>query len=95
MTLLSHERIKPQHPYGLRQHRVFYSNSIYYTAIAIDFVLRFTWVSRLSSGLDKVNNFESGIFLLMFLEVARRWMWIFFRVETEWGKSKALPTWYA
>ena len=21
-----------------------------------------------------------------FLEVLRRWMWIFFRVETEWGK---------
>ncbi len=21
-----------------------------------------------------------------FLEVVRRWMWIFFRVETEWGK---------
>lgn len=23
------------------------------------------------------------------LEVIRRWMWIFFRVETEWGESFA------
>jgi len=91
MTLLSNERIKPEHPYGLRQHRVFYSDSIYYTAIVVDFILRFTWVSRLSSGLDKVNNFESGIFLLMFLEVARRWMWIFFRVETEWVRNNHGP----
>lgn len=29
---------------------------------------------------------EVGIWLLMFLEVARRWMWIFLRVETESGE---------
>lgn len=60
---------------------------MYYCAIVIDLILRFTWLSRLSPRLDKVNNVESGIFLLIFLEVARRWMWVFFRVETEWGKS--------
>ena len=27
-----------------------------------------------------------------FLEVLRRWMWIFFRVETEWGSSPFLIT---
>jgi hypothetical protein len=59
---------------------------MYYGVIAIDLVLRFTWLSRLSPHLDKVNNFESGIFLLLFLEIARRWIWIFFRVETEWGE---------
>ena len=26
------------------------------------------------------------------LEVLRRWMWIFFRVETEWGKPLHLLT---
>jgi EXS family len=26
-----------------------------------------------------------------FLEVLRRWMWIFFRVETEWGKLDCPP----
>ena len=60
---------------------------MYYGVIAIDLVLRFTWLSRLSPHLDKVNNLESGIFLLLFLEIARRWIWIFFRVETEWGES--------
>jgi len=89
LTLLSKDRNNPEYPYGLRQHRAFYSDLLYYTAIAIDFILRFTWVTRLSTGLDKINNFEGGIFLLMFLEVARRWMWIFFRVETEWGESES------
>jgi hypothetical protein len=59
---------------------------MYYCAIVIDLILRFTWLSRLSARLEKVNNVESGIFLLIFLEIARRWMWVFFRVETEWGK---------
>jgi hypothetical protein len=59
---------------------------MYYGVVAIDLILRFTWLSRLSPHLDKVNNFESGIFLLLFLEIARRWIWIFFRVETEWGE---------
>lgn len=27
----------------------------------------------------------------MFLEVARRWMWVFFRVETEWGEYSFFP----
>lgn len=26
-----------------------------------------------------------------FLEVLRRWIWIFFRVETEWVRQKAMP----
>jgi hypothetical protein len=82
-------RHDPEHnyPFGLRPHRYFYANQVYYTAIAIDFVLRFTWVSRLSVRINWINDLESGVFVLMFLEVIRRWMWIFFRVETEWGES--------
>lgn len=73
------------HPFGLRSRRMFPRDEMYYGVIAIDLILRFTWMSRLSPHLDSVNDFESGIFFLMFLEIARRWMWIFFRVETEWG----------
>lgn len=59
---------------------------MYYTAIVVDLILRFTWLSRLTTRLDWVNDLESGVFVLMFLEVIRRWIWIFFRVETEWGE---------
>ncbi|KUL87244.1 hypothetical protein ZTR_03359 [Talaromyces verruculosus] len=79
------------YPFGLRPRRIFPRDEMYYGVIAIDLVLRFTWLSRLSPHLDKVNNFESGIFLLLFLEIARRWIWIFFRVETEWVRSNRGP----
>ncbi|KAG0650973.1 erd1 [Hyphodiscus hymeniophilus] len=59
-------------PYGLRPRLYFPSPNLYYFVIALDLMLRY---------------FESGIFLLEFLEVGRRWMWIFFRVETEWMRT--------
>ncbi len=52
----------------------------------IDFLLRCTWSFKLSPHLDHFNDLEGGIFLMELLEVARRWMWIFLRVETEWCK---------
>ena len=91
LTLFSADRDNPEYPFGLRQNRCFYNNSIYYGAITVDLILRFTWLSRLTPRLDKLNSTESGIFFLMLLEVARRWMWIFLRVETEWGEHLALP----
>lgn len=81
------------HPFGLRANRFFHANAIYYSAIVIDLVLRFTWLSRLTTRLNWVNDLESGVFALMFLEVIRRWLWIFLRVETEWGES-FIPTEY-
>ncbi|RAO73976.1 uncharacterized protein BHQ10_009988 [Talaromyces amestolkiae] len=80
-----------EYPFGLRPRRIFPRDEMYYGVVAIDLVLRFTWLSRLSPHLDKVTNLESGIFLLMFLEIARRWIWIFFRVETEWVRSNRGP----
>ena len=59
---------------------------MYYGAIIIDLMLRCTWSLKLSPHLDHFNDLEGGIFVMEFLEVLRRWMWIFFRVETEWGK---------
>ncbi|PGH11492.1 hypothetical protein AJ79_04867 [Helicocarpus griseus UAMH5409] len=81
----------PEHPFGLRRHRYFHANQMYYSAIIIDLLLRFTWLSRLSTRLDRVNGIEGGVFVLMFLEVIRRWMWIFFRVETEWVRNNRGP----
>lgn len=94
LSLLSSswERNNPEHPYGLRRHRYFHAPQMYYTAIVIDLLLRCTWSFKLSPHLDHFNDLEGGIFLMELLEVIRRWMWIFFRVETEWGESFAAMT---
>ena len=88
LTLFSRkpERENPQHPYGLRRHRYFHTK-FYYGAIMIDIFLRCTWSFKLSPHLDHFNDLEGVIFLMEFLEVFRRWMWIFFRVETEWVRN--------
>lgn len=89
LTLFSpvHERNCPSHPFGLRSRLYFPHPNIYYIVIATDLLLRCTWALKLSSRLDHFADFESGIFLLGFLEVIRRWIWIFFRVETEWVRA--------
>lgn len=85
------ERNDPEHPYGLRRHRYFPTNILYYTAIIVDLLLRCTWSFKLSPHLDHFNDLEGGIFLMEGLEVIRRWMWIFFRVETEWVRNNRGP----
>ncbi|KKY29142.1 putative protein-er retention protein [Phaeomoniella chlamydospora] len=75
------------YPYGLRPIRHFHTPNFYYIAILIDFILRFTWSIKLSPHLDHFNDIEAGVFTMEVLEVARRWMWIFFRVETEWVRT--------
>jgi hypothetical protein len=88
----SHSRNSPEHPYGLRRRLYFHTNGIYYVAIGLDFLLRCTWSLKLSPHLDHFNDLEGGIFVMEFLEVLRRWVWIFLRVETEWvrrGESLA------
>jgi hypothetical protein len=81
------KRNNPEHPYGLRLHRHFHSNNMYYAAIVMDFLLRCTWSLKLSPHLDHFNDLEGGIFTMEILEVLRRWVWIFLRVEAEWGES--------
>jgi hypothetical protein len=56
----------------------------------MDLMLRCTWSFKLSPHLDHFNDLEGGIFVMELLEVLRRWIWIFFRVETEWGKCFCL-----
>ena len=100
LTLLlgKRERTNPEYPYGLRRHRWFHAKEFYYVAVGIDAMLRCTWSFKLSPHLDHFNDMEGGIFLIEVLEVFRRWMWIFFRVETEWGEylsagEKKLDRW--
>jgi len=57
--------------------------TVYYLAVAVDLVLRFTWSLKLSSHLHSIHEIESGIFLMEALEVVRRWMWVYLRIEWE------------
>lgn len=88
LALHPHSHAHPQAtPFGLRERLVFSRPAIYYSAIALDLLLRFTWSLKLSPHLDHFADFESGIFVMEALEVGRRWMWIFLRVETEWVRG--------
>lgn len=81
-----HQTARPFPP-GLRKNRHFHHPQIYYTAIILDLFLRGTWSIKLSPHLDHFNDLEGGIFLMEFLELVRRWMWVFLRVETEWVRN--------
>ncbi|GAB7355227.1 hypothetical protein MBLNU459_g5780t2 [Dothideomycetes sp. NU459] len=87
----SKERNNPEHPWALRRHRYFHTKEIYYGVIVMDLLLRCTWSFKLSPHLDHFNDLEGGIFLMELLEVFRRWIWIFFRVETEWVRNNRGP----
>ena len=63
----------------------YHSPYLYYVAVILDFFLRCTWSLKLSPHLDYVDDLEGGVFLLQLVELLRRWMWIFFRVEKEWA----------
>ena len=84
LTLFSGARDSPDHPFGLRRTLLVHRPGVYYAVIALDLALRCTWMIKLSARMDRISDFESSIFLIQFLEVFRRWVWIFFRVETEW-----------
>lgn len=83
------ERNSPEHAFGLRRHLLVAPRmpGVYYAVIALDLLLRCTWSLKLSPHLHHVVDFESSIFVIEFLEVFRRWIWIFFRVETEWVRN--------
>ena len=84
----SRERNNPEHPWGLRQRIQFHNSGLYYGAVVGDLALRFTWSLKLSPHLYQFSNVEGGLFTMELLEVFRRWIWLFFRVEAEWGKDR-------
>lgn len=69
--------------FGLRPTLLLPDPLVYHVFIAIDFVLRVTWSLKLSSHLHTVAEIESGVFLMEALELVRRWMWVFLRIEWE------------
>lgn len=91
LTLFSSGRAHPDQPYGLRRVRVFANGmpELYYAIIAVDLLLRCTWSMKLSVHLEHFNDIEGGIFLLEMLEVGRRWMWAYLRMEAEWIRGRA------
>ncbi|KAI0176975.1 EXS family protein [Pestalotiopsis sp. NC0098] len=94
LTLLSSakERNALDHAFGLRRRLYIGPPITYYGVIGLDLMLRCTWSLKLSPHLDHIADFESSIFIIEFLEVFRRWVWIFFRVETEWIRNNASST---
>jgi hypothetical protein len=75
---------RPQkYPRGLRPVLLFNDPFLYYIAIGFNLVLRLTWSLKLSSHLHTLADLEGGIFLIEILEIIRRWVWVFFRIEWE------------
>ncbi|KAF9934408.1 hypothetical protein FBU30_002232 [Linnemannia zychae] len=64
----------------LRQELVYSRTWVYYMAIVLDFIGRFSWTARL---IPMNINVMVLSFILAFLEVLRRWQWNFFRLENE------------
>ncbi|KAI9832431.1 MAG: hypothetical protein M1819_004420 [Sarea resinae] len=87
----SYARNDPSHPWGLRRNLHFHTPRIYHVVIFVDLLLRCTWSLKLSPHLDHFNDLEGGIFVMEFLEVFRRWIWVFFRTETEWVRNMSGP----
>ncbi|KAL7628844.1 protein-ER retention protein [Parahypoxylon ruwenzoriense] len=74
-------------PFGLRWRLHVGPPALYYGVIALDLLLRCTWSLKLSPHLGRITDWEGSIFVIELLEVFRRWIWIFFRVETEWIRN--------
>lgn len=87
LSLFSAKRSCGEFPWGLRQVRHFVNDEVYYGAVGLDFLLRVTWAVKLSAGLDFYSSLEGGVFALQIMEVFRRFVWVFFRVEKEWVVS--------
>lgn len=60
-----------------------FPTSFYQLAIVLDLLLRFFWSLKLSSHLHHIVEWQGGVFFMEFLEILRRWVWVFFRVEWE------------
>ncbi|KIS71631.1 uncharacterized protein UMAG_10018 [Mycosarcoma maydis] len=56
---------------------------MYQCAILLDLLLRFFWSLKLSSHLHHLVEWQGGMFSMELLEILRRWIWVFFRVEWE------------
>ncbi|XP_059616634.1 solute carrier family 53 member 1 [Phlebotomus argentipes] len=67
----------------LREEIVYSSTSFYYFAIVEDLVLRFSWVAAFVLGEARIVSGEVMTSITAPLEVFRRFVWNFFRLENE------------
>jgi hypothetical protein len=65
---------------------MFSSSAVYFVLIAVNFVLRIMWTYKLSSHLRHLRSFVFGMTLL---EIVRRFLWSFVRIENELRKIQA------
>ncbi|KAJ3018601.1 protein-ER retention protein [Thoreauomyces humboldtii] len=84
------------YPLLLRPHRHFHPAAVYYIAVAVDVGLRMSWIVRmvlLKQVVGDLSTHPSTTTVealvacdvgLKVLEILRRWMWVFLRVEREW-----------
>ncbi|KAI9345008.1 EXS family-domain-containing protein [Obelidium mucronatum] len=91
-------------PFFLRKVLHFQYPQVYYAAIIFNTLLRMSWIVRVAilqtllkesfwGGGDDTTSGIRGTLLgvdlgLKGLEVLRRWVWVFFRVEREWVQGK-------
>jgi len=68
---------------GARRMLLFRSRLPYHSAVIVNFALRLTWSAKLSPHLHRAAEIELGVFVLEVLEILRRWLWVYFRVEFE------------
>lgn len=66
------------------RNQLYFPTICYILAMIFDFLLRITWSLKLSSHIY-IRQMDASIFLL--LEIFRRWVWVIFRMETEWVKK--------
>lgn len=66
--------------------RMFQWEGLYYALIAIDLVLRISWVYKLSAEMRHMRWF---VMIMTLLEVVRRWLWAFVRIENELRKVES------
>lgn len=90
----------------LRIHKA-YPNIIYFSAMVIDFLLRFIWVLKLfiineqlaqsseikfihvmSTFLFGYDAYSFGYVVIETLEIFRRWIWCFIKLESDWVKLR-------
>lgn len=63
--------------------RMFKHDSVYFTLIAINLALRISWTYKLSAHLRHLKWF---VFAMTALEIFRRFLWTFVRIENELRK---------
>ena len=74
----------------LRERLIYGRRTLYYLAIIENLILRFAWSMKLSLGLHLSAQYNLFYTLLASLEMLRRFVWNFFRVEYEYVKIIAL-----